>query len=150
VSGFISANTTYPDERMAITVFTNQDDPAAHEIAGSIERILREPAVDPNSGKYLALVKNIYAQLSAGKLDRSLFTSDANAYLTNQAIADYGSSLSPLGAVLDFKETSATERGGMSYRYYRVQTKSKPLTLSTFFMPDGKVDQFLVYPSPSK
>jgi CubicO group peptidase (beta-lactamase class C family) len=150
VSGFISANTTYPDERMAITVFTNQDDPAAHEIAGSIERILREPAVDPNSGKYLALVKNIYAQLSAGKLDRSLFTSDANAYLTNQAVADYGSSLSPLGAVLDFKETSATERGGMSYRYYRVQTKSKPLTLSTFFMPDGKVDQFLVYPSPSK
>lgn len=147
-SGFISSNTTYPDDRMAITVFTNQDDPAAHEIARDIEQILKSPAVDPNSIKAFVLVQKVYLQLSEGKLDRSLLTSDANAYFTPQAIADYAASLKPLGAPSGFKETSATERGGMSYRYYRLQTKSKALSISTFITPEGKLDQFLVYPAP--
>jgi len=145
-SGFISSNATYPDDRLAITVFTNQDDPAAHEIARDLEHILRQPAADANSAKSLALVKLVYAQLSEGKLDRSLLTSDANSYFTRQAIADYAASLKPLGATKKFEETGASERGGMSYRFYRVQTASKALTLSTFVTPEGKLDQFLVYP----
>lgn len=147
-SGFISSNATYPDDRMAITVFTNQDDPAAHEIAQDIEHILKSPIADPNSSKALSLVKSIYGQLSEGKLDRSLLTSDANAYFTAQAIADYASSLKALGPPTEFKETSGTRRGGMSYRFYRLQTRSKALTISTFITPDGKIDEFLVYPAP--
>jgi hypothetical protein len=133
---------------MAITVFTNQDDPAAHEIAREIEHILKTPAVDPNSSKSLSLVQSVYRQLCEGKLDRSLLTSDANAYFTDQAIADYAASLKPLGTLSEFKETGATYRGGMSYRFYRLQTKSKRLTISTFITPDGKLDEFLVYPAP--
>jgi len=147
-SGFISSNTTYPDEHMAITVFTNQDDPAAHDIARSLESILRQPAPDANTAKSLALVKTVYAQLSGGKLDRSLLTSDANAYFTAQAVADYAASLKPLGAATKVEETGASERGGMSYRFYKVQTARKTLTLSTFITPEGKLDQFLVYPAP--
>ena len=149
-SGFVSSNTTYPDDRMAITVFTNQDDPAAQEIARDIEHILRKPAVDPKSGKALMLVENIFRQLSDGKLDRSLLTSDANAYFTPQAIADYAASLKPLGVPSGFQETNASERGGMSYRFYRLQTSSIALTISTFITPEGKVDQFLVYPAPQQ
>jgi hypothetical protein len=146
-SGFISSNTTYPDDRLAITVFTNQDDPAAHEIAQNLQRILKEPAPDPNAAKSLALIRSLYEQLSHGKLDRSLLTSDANAYFTPDAVADYAASLKPLGTVAGIEETSATERGGMSYRYYRVKTASKALTISSFITPEGKVDQFLVYPA---
>ncbi len=147
-SGFVSSNTTYPDERMAITVFTNQDDPAAHEIARSLESILRQPAPDANTAKCLALVKTVYAQLSLGKLDRSLLTSDANAYFTAQAVADFAASLKPLGPATKVEETSASERGGMNYRFYKVQTARKALTVSTFITPAGKLDQFLVYPVP--
>ncbi len=147
-SGFISSNTTYPDDRMAITVFTNADHPASHEIAQEIEHILRSPNVDPNAPKALALVEKVYQQLSEGELDRSLLTSDANAYFTDQAIADYAASLKPLGPPSSFKETGASERGGMSYRFYRLQTKSQALTLSTFITPQGKLDQFLIYPAP--
>jgi hypothetical protein len=149
-SGFISSNATYPDDRLAITVFTNQDDPAAHEIARDLERILKQPTVDANSAKSLALVKSVYAQLSQGKLDRALLTSDANSYFTSQAIVDYAASLKPLGAPTMVEETSSSERGGMSYRFYRVQTAGKVLTLSTFITPEGKLDQFLVYPAPAK
>jgi len=147
-SGFISSNTTYPDDHMAITVFTNQDDPAAHEIAQNLERILKEPAPDADSAKSLALVKTVYAQLSRGKLDRSLLTSDANSYFSAQAVADYGASLKPLGDAAKVEQSSTSERGGMSYRNYRVQTAKKMLTLSTFITPDGKLDQFLIYPAP--
>ena len=147
-SGFISSNTTYPDDRLAITVFTNQDDPAAHAIARDIEHILKSPAADPDASKDLTLVETVYRQLSEGKLDRSLLTSDANAYFTAQAIADYAASLQALGAPSDFKETSATKRGGMSHRFYQLQTKSKSLTISTFITSDGKLDEFLVYPAP--
>lgn len=146
-SGFISSNTTYPDDRMAITVFTNQDDPAAHEIAREIEHIVKSQAVDPNAPQALALVETVYRQLSEGRLDRSLLTSDANAYFSDQAVADYASSLKPLGPPSGFRETGATKRGGMDYRFYRLRTKSKELTISTFFTPDGKLDQFLVYPA---
>ncbi len=146
-SGFISQNTTYPDERMAITVFTNQDDPAAHEIAREIQRILREKAPDSRSARSLELIRGVYAQLSEGKLDRALLTSDANAYFTAQAVADYQASLKPLGAA-SIEEVDASERGGMSYRFYRVKTAAKTLTISAFLTPEGKLDQFLVYPAP--
>ncbi len=148
-SGFISANTAYPDDRMAITVFTNQDDPAAHAIAHDIEKILIAPAADPKAASTLALVERVYGQLRDGALDRSLLTSDASAYFTPEALADYAASLKPLGTPTSFQQTSATERGGMSYRFYTVETASKKLTISIFVTPNGKLDQFLVYPAVS-
>jgi D-alanyl-D-alanine carboxypeptidase len=146
-SGFISSNTTYPDDHIAITVFTNQDDPAAQEIARELKRALFAINPDPTAAKTLASVKTVYDQLANGHLDRSLLTSDANAYFTAQALRDYADSLKPLGAPTDFEETSATLRGGMSYRYYHVKTPSKALTISCFIASDGKLDQFLVYPA---
>ncbi len=146
-SGFISSNATYPDENMAITVFTNQDDPAAHEIASELQRIMRTPIADEESSRSAALVKDVYAQLSRGKLNRTLLTSDANDYFTPQAIADYGASLGPLGLPIKFEESSATKRGGMNYRFYRVQTPQRILSVSVFITPEGKLDQFLVYPA---
>ncbi len=133
---------------MAITVFTNEDDPAAHEISKAIEAILLKPAPDPNTAKYLGLMKTVYGQLMRGNLDRALLTSDANAYFTAQAVADYAASLKPLGAPVSIDETGAQLRGGMSYRFYRVKTASKVLTISAFIAPDGKLDEFLVYPAP--
>jgi hypothetical protein len=112
-----------------------------------LQHILKEPAPDPNAAKSLALIRNVYAQLSDGKLDRTLLTSDANSYFTAEAVADYAASLKPLGTPSSIEQTSATERGGMSYRYYRVKTATKTLTISTFITPDGSLDQFLVYPA---
>jgi CubicO group peptidase (beta-lactamase class C family) len=146
-SGFVSANTTYPDDRMAITVFTNQDDPAASQIAHDLQNLLLAPPPDPNSANSLELIKTVYGQLANGQLDRTLLTSDANSYFTPLALADYAASLKPLGDPVSIEETSATERGGMSYRYYRVKTSSKELTLSCFITPQGKLDQFLVFPA---
>jgi hypothetical protein len=73
-----------------------------------------------------------------------LFTDNANSYFDKQALQDFASSLSPLGASQDFQQTSEQLRGGMTYRAYRAKFADKVLSISTFEMPDGKIEQYLV------
>jgi CubicO group peptidase (beta-lactamase class C family) len=148
VAGFISYNFTLPDDKISVTVFTNEDDPAASQIARDIEKILVAPPPDPAAAPSLALVRKVFAGLQEGKFDRAQFTSDANAYFTPQAIADYAASLKPMGAPTSFTQTHAEDRGGMHYRFFDIHTKRGNLTLSTFFTLDGKLAQYLVYPAP--
>ena len=44
-----------------------------------------------------ALVRKVYDGLQQGKIDRALFTDNANSYFNDQALKDYASSLGPLG-----------------------------------------------------
>jgi D-alanyl-D-alanine carboxypeptidase len=148
VAGFISSNRTLPDDRMSITVFTNQDDPAAARIAQDIEQILIAPPADPQAAPSLETARRIFQDLQQGKFDRSQFTEDGNAYFTPQAVADFTASLSPLGAVASFVQTRAGDRGGMTYRGYSIRTATRSLTLSTFTTPDGKLAQYLIHPAP--
>ena len=50
----------------------------------------------------------------------------------------------PLGTSQDFQQTAEQLRGGMTYRAYRAKCAEKVLSISTFEMPDGKIEQFLV------
>jgi CubicO group peptidase (beta-lactamase class C family) len=147
VAGFISRNMTLPDDRISITVFTNQDDPAAARIAQDIEQILIAPPADPQAAPSLQTAHRIFQDLQQGKFDRSLFTADANAYFTPQAVADFAASLSPLGAATSFVQTRAGDRGGMRYRDFSIRTATRSLTLSTFTTPDGKLAQYLIHPA---
>ncbi len=59
-------------------------------------------------------------------------------------MADAAASLKPLGTPTGFRQTSVSLRGGMTYRHFRIEFKDKSLHLSTFTMPDGKLDQYLI------
>ncbi len=61
----------------------------------------------------------------------SLLPSDANAYFTDQVIADFVSSLGPLGDPLSLTESGAVERGGMTERAFVIRSASQNLSLST-------------------
>ncbi len=144
-SGFVSANTTYPDDRAAVTVLTNEDTDAAISIRHDIQEIVLASGPDRTAGRDLALVREVYAQLISGTLDRSKLTSDANAYFTSEAVADFQSSLKPFGNPASVQQTAEEDRGGMKYRSFQVKTASKTLRISSYFMPNGKLAQFLVY-----
>ncbi len=146
-AGFISENFTLPDDRISVTVLTNGDDPAAHRIARQIEDILIAPEPDPQAARSLERARKLFAGLQNGALDRSLLTDDANAYFTEQAVADFAASLKPLGAPTSFVETAKSERGGMTHRTFSIRTATKALTLSTYSEPDGKLAQYLIYPA---
>jgi CubicO group peptidase (beta-lactamase class C family) len=144
--GFISENFTLPDDKISVTVLTNQEDPAPHRIAADIQDILIAPAADPDAPAALARVRRIFSGLQDGKLDRSLFSEDGKAYFTAAVIADFRTSLQPLGAPLEFKQSGMSHRGGMVFRSFSIKTARKALELTTFATPEGKLAQYMIYP----
>jgi hypothetical protein len=84
--------------------------------------------------------------LQKGRIDRSLFTSNANFYFSDQALKDFQSSLGPLGAPTGFAQTRTALHGGMTYRNYRVTFPGRTIRVWTYEMPDGKLEQYQVAP----
>lgn len=149
VGGFVAQNTIYPDDKIAIAVLTNQEaSSAASAIAHAIEPLLlgeADAALDAADLAAQAQVRAMLIDLAKGRLDRSALTPDCSSYFSSEAIGDFASSLSPLGDLTDFRQTQKTLRGGMTARGYMVKyAAGKPLFLSTYTMPDGKLEQFLV------
>ncbi|MBV9216964.1 MAG: beta-lactamase family protein [Acidobacteria bacterium] len=145
VSGFTAENTIFPDDRVAIVVLTNQDAAnAAGAITQGIAPLLFDIKLDPAAADKTAQARKIFEGLQQGKIDRSLFTENANFYFSEQALKDFASSLGPLGAVQSFVQTGGGLRGGMQSRFYQVKLEKKTLQAWTYELPDGKLEQFQV------
>ncbi|HEX2692462.1 MAG TPA: serine hydrolase domain-containing protein [Gemmatimonadaceae bacterium] len=146
VSGFTAENIVFPDDSAAVVVLTNQDAaPASGAIAQQIAQSLFTTE-DALAASRTAQARSIFQGLQRGTIDRSLFTSNANAYFSEQALKDFASSLGPLGAPTSFVQTRRAERGGMVYRSYRVTFPNQTLRVWTYEMPDGKLEQYQVAP----
>jgi D-alanyl-D-alanine carboxypeptidase len=145
-SGFISRNVTFPDDKASLTVLTNGEGTAAGAVARGIEELLFAPAADPQAAPALERAKKLFTDLRSGVLDRSLITSDLSAYFTSEAVADFSSSLKPLGAPESFTAGTHEDRGGMTSRNYTVRTAARTLRISTFVTREGKFAQFLILP----
>ena len=144
VSGFTAQNIVLPDDRVAVVVLTNQDAAsAAGPIASGIPPMLFATN-DPATAAKLEQAKKIFEDLQHGKIDRSLFTENANAYFSEQALADFKNSLGPLGKPQSFTQTSQSLRGGMVGRVYQVRFAQKTIRAWTYEMPNGKLEQFQV------
>ncbi len=144
VSGFTAENDVFVDDRAAVTVLANLDATnATGQIAGKIIPLLFATA-DAATPKATEIARKIFEGLQRGEIDRALFTANANAYFSEQAVKDFAVSLGPLGAVQEFAQTAQRLRGGMTYRGYRVKTGPKTLRISSFWMPDGTIEQFQV------
>ena len=131
VSGFVSDNEVLIDDGAAVAVLTNQDAVGA---AGSIAR-LAAPLV---AGYPLAPAEqqalDIYHGLQQGRIDRSLLAPNLSDYFTPQAIADFESSLAPLGEPLEVRQTrNRTPRRhdlpSLRHRLPRSQTRTHHLHL---------------------
>jgi D-alanyl-D-alanine carboxypeptidase len=144
VSGFTAANDIYPDDRAAVVVCVNLDATGASgTIGGRIASILFSTA-DSGTDRATAQAQAIFEGLQQGKIDRTLFTSNANAYFSQQALADFASSLGPLGKPTSFAQQGQGLRGGMVSRSFVIRFAQKTLRLTTFTMPDGKLEQYQI------
>ncbi len=144
VSGFSAENVVFPEDRVAVIVLTNQD---AVNTSGQIARKI-VPLLFAGDTAVVAekveRARKILEQLQKGKIDRSLFTDNANSYFDQQALQDFATGLSPLGTSQEFEQTAEYGRGGMTYRAYRAKFAEKVLSISTFEMPDGKIEQYQI------
>jgi D-alanyl-D-alanine carboxypeptidase len=146
VSGFTAQNMVFPDDRVAIVALTNQDAAsAAGAITSGIAPLLFSTS-DAATPAKLEQAKRIFADLQQGKIDRSLFTDNANAYFSEQALQDFASGLGPLGTPQSFVQVSQGLRGGMTLRVYIVRFPQRVIRAWTYEMPDGKLEQYQIAP----
>jgi len=143
VSGFVSDNEVLIDDGAAVAVLTNQDAVGA---AGTIARLVA-PIV---AGYPLAPAEqqalDIYHGLQQGRIDRTLLAPNLSDYFTPEALADFQSSLAPLGEPLSLRQTQTELRGGMTFRSFAIVYPGRRLELTTYTYPDGKLEQYLIAP----
>ena len=134
-------NTLLPSKGVAIVVCSNEDGISLiGPLSRQIEQIILSPAADKDSNT----VTGILEGLQHGRVNRALFTSNANAYFTDPALQDFAASLAPLGKLDSVTKTNEQLRGGMTHRSYRAQFEKKTVLLNLYVMPDGKYEQFMV------
>jgi hypothetical protein len=147
VAGFTAENIVFPDDSAAVVVLTNQDAaPASGAIGNKIAGLLFT-SEDADTQKRLARARSIFASLQQGTVDRTQLTPDASSYFSTQALADFKSTLGPLGAPSEFEQTAQRLRGGMLERVYRVTFANRTLRVWTYEMPDGKLEQYQIAPA---
>jgi CubicO group peptidase (beta-lactamase class C family) len=144
VSGFLAINTVIPARNGAVIVLSNQD---CVDAFGPLERdiaALAFPAVPTPAEKAAKEAQAILEGLQAGRIDRALFTANANTYFSEQALRDCKTSLGRLGKLESVTPAGENQRGGMTHRSYRAQFEKKTLSLNIYVIGDGKYEQFLV------
>ncbi len=142
VSGFTAENMVFPDEKLVVVVLTNEDSVG---VSGDLAKKIAEFLfADAGAATPEQQAQEIFAGLQRGKIDHSLFTDNCNSYFTEQPLKDFGDSLGPLGAPMEFKQMSKTERGGMTFRLFEVHFAQRTLEVWERIMPDGKIEQYQV------
>jgi D-alanyl-D-alanine carboxypeptidase len=145
VSGYLSNNVVFPDDRAAIIVLLNADATTAfNTISQGIAALLFEKQDAAEAAK-TAQAKKLFDQIQHGSIDRSLLTANASAYFTAQVLQDLKDSLGPLGAPQQFSQAFQELRGGMVVRLYQLKFEKQSMELTTLEMPDGKLEQFLIF-----
>ena len=150
--GFLSQNSVWLDDGVAVVVLTNGDFADAQtQLTSKIAAIVLPTAVQAESGEAARLddVRSTLAGLTRGKLDPALFTDNALYYFSAQTQADYAASLRPLGPLKSVTQARPPRlRGGFVNRVFQLHYASRSLTLSTYAEagPHGRWEQFLVTP----
>lgn len=146
VSGYTTTNLVYPDDKAAITVFTNIYPGGAGssgQIASRIASIILAP-VDSTDVAARETARRVYDGLARGTIDTSLFTPNAKAFFTPEVLADYAASLGPLGEPTEFTATGSALRGGLRIRGFHIRAGQANLDLTMMLRPDGRVEQYIV------
>jgi CubicO group peptidase (beta-lactamase class C family) len=151
VSGFLAYSFMYPTRNAAVIVVSNQD---GVDLISPIEREIARWVLEPESRTHgpaaaasqaeIAQVQAIVEGLQAGKINRALFTDDANFYFSDAALEDFKTSLAPLGKLKSVTRSREVLRGGMKYRGYQAVFETKSVGLSVYVTDAGLYEQFLV------
>ena len=150
--GFLSQNSVWVDDGLAIVVLTNGDFAnAQNELTDRIARIVLPQSAPADSGEAprTADVRTTLQALIAGRLDPARFTDNGRYYFNPQTLGDYSASLKklgPLGAVTPSRPPRL--RGGFVNRNFTLRFGKRKLVLVTYAEPSaqGRWEQFMVMP----
>jgi CubicO group peptidase (beta-lactamase class C family) len=149
VSGFAAYNATVPSTRSALIVMCNQDGGYGALPGQIFSLLLKEPAPGVpliRGPAAVDAVKKTFASLQKGRVDRSELSEEFNFYLTDAKVASAAKRLKGYGTPAKADIIESHERGGMEVTTTRLTFKKSSLKALMYRVPDGKIEQFFVYP----
>jgi CubicO group peptidase (beta-lactamase class C family) len=149
VGGYVAENIVLPDDQIAIVVLTNEvASSAASKIARGIGPIvmpsLKKPAAAITADAVADKLKMLLPMLQQGNIDRSVLTPDVSDYFNAGTLADFKTTLAPLGALQTITQSSTQLRGGMTGSTYKAIFANGGVTVSVYITGDGKFEQLLI------
>jgi CubicO group peptidase (beta-lactamase class C family) len=149
--GFTTIISRYVDDKLTVVVLTNLDsdysrpDIIAHGVAGIYDPELAPPPppkpIPDTEPQVTALLKNVIAQLAAGKLDLSAFTSEQQKRFTAEVQSEIRGYLQNQGALESLALLSRKEENGVRVYSYRAHFaySPNPATLTLRLTVEGKI-----------
>lgn len=150
--GFLSQNSVWIDDRVAVVVLTNGDFAGVQDkLTARIAEVVlpKTPPADSGEAARLTDARATLDELIAGRFDPAKFTANARYYFTTQTRADYQGSLQGLGPVSSVTATRPPRlRGGFVNRNFSLRIGRRKLSLVTYAEPgpNGRWEQFMVMP----
>lgn len=136
--GANSENRLWPSEKTAIAVLTNNGWAKAGEVTNRIANVVLPPiAIE-------AKARAVFSAFQRGVIDRTMFTDNANAFLTPAVLADQKAGLAKLGPVRTFSFEGEYDRGGFHVLNWGIVTSKATLNVTEFRDSGGKVEQFVI------
>lgn len=148
--GFLSQNSVWVDDRIAIVALTNGDFAGAEDmITDKVAAIVLPQAVAAQAAE-LPRTEDARAALEAiiaGQFPAERFTENARYYFRPDVLADFRESLGALGPLTAIEPARAPIlRGGLVNRSFVLTFGTRKLRLSTYAEPgaQGRWEQFMV------
>jgi hypothetical protein len=159
VAGFRSVNMAFPDDRSAVVILFNADNVDPGDMLGVIARKLygmppRKPSAAPPASapgdaqtqQIVSVIRSVLIAFQHGKIDRTVFTNDFNAFLTPQLAAQASHNIAALGTLVSVN-ANVTASHGTEFTTATVAFRSRTLSVMMRRTPQGKISEFLISPA---
>lgn len=141
ISGTMTENRVWPEQRTALTVIVNAD---WGSLPGTISDRITHLLFPPTGADADAL--SFFAAMQRGTVDHAKLTTNAQSYFTPEALAGTAEAMIKLGSIRNFRRTSEGRRGGFVIRKYNIVCARGTVTASVFTTSEGRFEQFNVEP----
>jgi len=136
--GYVSESRVWPNDKFAIVALTNSDWTNRDDPVDRVTYVLLPPREEEKRAR--AIVEGF----RLGKIDRSLFTDDANFYLNPQVLAELKAGLAGMGPTRTFDLESVSPHRDGQRKLWKIAATHGILNAIEFDLPDGKIQEFMV------
>lgn len=150
VSGFLAWNAMIPRTRSAVILVANAEHVDGNSLHGELLNLLIDadrpiPKIAGDNPRDVAL--RMIRQYQSGDVDRTTISDAFSKHLTPEKLKEAAPRLAALGDPSSITVERYNERGGMQVAALRITFPGKTTRASLYRTPDGKVQQFLLYPN---
>ena len=136
--GYVSESRVWPNEKFAIAALSNSDWTNRDDPVDRVAYVMLPPGAEEKRAR------TIIEGFRLGKIDRMLFTDDANFYFNSEVLMAQKTGLAQMGPTRTFNLQSENHYRDRQRKLWRIVTAHGILNAVEFDLLNGKIQEFLV------